>query len=123
MKVTCLHEARHYFSRPIDCHNVQSEQGSGTFPFAIQCCNSIPPNVTWLTSANSLAAISDENGDIRLLDTSPSVETGFTTEYIRMNCHDNAIFDINWSADDMKLVPHQMRRQLMIGNCFRRSNW
>jgi len=40
--VTCLHEARHYFSRPIDMHNVQSTPGVGTFPFAVQCCNSIP---------------------------------------------------------------------------------
>ena len=54
--------------------------------------------------ANSLVAISDEKGDVRLLDTSPSIETGFTKEYIRINCHDNAIFDISWSNDDMKLV-------------------
>jgi hypothetical protein len=52
-----------------------------------------------------MTAVCDELGDVRLLDTSPSVETGFTTEYVRMNCHDNAIFDISWSADDMKLVP------------------
>jgi hypothetical protein len=51
-----------------------------------------------------MTAVCDELGDVRLLDTSPAVETGFTTEYVRMNCHDNAIFDISWSADDMRLV-------------------
>jgi hypothetical protein len=91
-------------------------------PLPFNVVTVFPPNVTRLTPANSLAAVSDEIGDIRLLDTSSSVETGFTTEYIRMNCHDNAIFDVDWSADDMKLVPRKMRRQLMIGNCFRRSN-
>ena len=54
--------------------------------------------------ANSLAAVSDESGHIRLLDTSSSQETAITTEHIRMTCHDNAIFDISWSSDDMKLV-------------------
>lgn len=53
---------------------------------------------------NSLAAVSDERGDVRLLDTSPSQETGITSEYIRMKCHENAIFDISWSFDDLKLV-------------------
>ena len=61
--------------------------------------------LTELTIANSLTAISDENGGVRLLDTSPYVELGFTSEHIRLQCHDNAIFDIDWSADDMKLVP------------------
>jgi len=54
--------------------------------------------------ANSLAAVSDERGDVRLLDTSPNQETGITSEYIRMKCHENAIFDICWSYDDLKLV-------------------
>lgn len=38
--VTALHEARHYFSRLVDMHHVYSEQGMGTPPFAVQCCNS-----------------------------------------------------------------------------------
>jgi hypothetical protein len=87
-------------------HNVQSALRVGTFPFAVQCCNSNPTlSVTALTVANSLTAVSDENGGVRLLDTSPYLETAFTTEHIRLQCHDNAIFDIDWSADDMKLVP------------------
>ena len=49
-------------------------------------------------------AISDETGAIRLLDTAPNDE-GIMTEYLRMTCHDNAVFDISWSADDLKLVP------------------
>jgi hypothetical protein len=78
-----------------------------------------------LIPANSLTAISDENGDVRLLDTSPLHETGFTNEYIRMNCHDNAIFDINWSADDMKLVrpPFNLLCIDGVGNGIRRPNW
>jgi len=63
-----------------------------------------PDSNTGLIVANSITAVCDELGDVRLLDTLPSVPTGLTTEYVRMNCHDNAIFDISWSADDMKLV-------------------
>lgn len=63
-----------------------------------------------MLTANSLTAVSDENGDVRLLDTSISQATGITTEYIRMKCHDNAIFDISWSADDMKLVLSNIMR-------------
>ena len=85
-------------------HNVQSSPGVGTFPFAVQSCNSNTFYTIELTVANSLTAVSDENGGVRLLDTSPAVETAFTTEYIHLQCHDNAIFDIDWSADDMKLV-------------------
>jgi hypothetical protein len=73
-----------------------------------------PTSSIILIPANSLTAISDENGDVRLLDTSPFHETGFTNEYIRMNCHDNAIFDINWSADDMKLVRPQLWSVVLI---------
>ena len=43
--VTCLYEAKHYFSRPTDMHHIQSEQGQGTYPFAVQCCNSTLPQV------------------------------------------------------------------------------
>jgi hypothetical protein len=73
--------------------------------------------------ANSLAAVSDENGHVRLLDTSPSQETGITREHIRMTCHDNAIFDIDWSADDLKLVNTLSILMLKIGNGIRRPNW
>lgn len=63
-----------------------------------------------------MTAVCDELGGVRLLDASSSVETGFTTEYIRMDCHDNAIFDISWSADDMKLVSSIKAYKLMAGN-------
>ena len=67
-------------------------------------------------SANSLTAISDEKGDVRLLDTSPLIETGFAKEHIRINCHDNAVFDVNWSADDMKIV---YPLNCVVANCCR----
>jgi hypothetical protein len=38
--VTSLYQAKHYFTRPVDMHNIQTSQGAGTFPFAVQCCNS-----------------------------------------------------------------------------------
>jgi hypothetical protein len=92
-------------------HHVQTDQAHGTFPFAIKCCNSITDHF-YANEANSLAAVSDENGEVRLLDTSPSQETGIVTEYIRMRCHENAIFDISWSYDDYKLV-HPVRVELI----------
>jgi len=59
--------------------------------------------------ANSLVAVSDEVGEIRLLDTDISSPTGISNEHLRMHCHDNAIFDISWSYDDMKLVSPLLR--------------
>ena len=76
-----------------------------------------------MTPANSLTAISDENGDVRLLDTSPAVTMGFMTEHIRMTCHDNAIFEIDWSVDDMRLVHRLSCKGIIIGNGIWRSNW
>jgi hypothetical protein len=74
-----------------------------------------------LMIANSLMAVSDEAGAVRLLDTAPTQETGITKEYIRMQCHDNAVFDISWSADDMKLVKPLVYDlkfwMLMTGDC------
>ena len=54
--------------------------------------------------ANSLCAVCDELGEIRLLDTSPTQITGIANEYVRMKCHENAIFDISWSRDDLRLA-------------------
>jgi hypothetical protein len=41
--VTSLYQAKHYFTRPIDMHTIQSSRGAETFPFAVQCCNSTLP--------------------------------------------------------------------------------
>ena len=71
-----------------------------------------------LIVANSLCGVSDEQGGIRLLDTAISQETGITKEVIYMQCHDNAIFDISWSADDYKLVPHPILMALRSLLCY-----
>jgi hypothetical protein len=110
--VTCLYPARRYYSRPIDVHQVQTQTGQPTFPFAVESCNSTRTPAENTDVANSLVGVSDEVGDVRLLDTDIACPTGFTTECLRMHCHDNAIFDISWSYDDLKLVPPPQKRQL-----------
>ena len=100
-----MYSTAEYYSRPIDVHRVQTPSGFDTFPFAVECCNStLRLGVTDEYLANSLIAVSDERGDIRLLETDVSCETGLTQEYLRMTCHDNAIFDLSWSCDDLLLV-------------------
>ena len=143
MLVTCLEMAKKHYSRPVDLHQIHTENGEATFPFSVECCNSTIPSpsllktlpinhsipsvdnlylsstpllpsiklfiLTWLLClvaylANSLCGVSDEQGGIRLLDTSITQETGITKEVISLKCHDNAVFDISWSADDYKLA-------------------
>ena len=53
---------------------------------------------------NSLIAIGDEEGGIRLLDSSPKVEDGFARTYLSMKPHDNAVMDLAFSSDHRLLA-------------------
>ena len=54
--------------------------------------------------ANSLVAIGDEEGSVRLLDSNEDVEIGFTREYLSFRPHTNAVLDLAFSPDDLLLA-------------------
>lgn len=54
--------------------------------------------------ANSLVAVGDEEGGIRLLDSSKDDQRGFSTAYLSFRPHMNSIMDLEFSSDDMLLA-------------------
>ncbi|KAI9716314.1 MAG: hypothetical protein M1812_005378 [Candelaria pacifica] len=87
-------ETAKFCSRPEDTH-VCSNNGSseGALPFSVVCCNT-----------NSLVAIGDEEGNIRLLESSKGGKPAFTDTYLSFRPHTNAILDMSFSRDDMLLA-------------------
>lgn len=55
-------------------------------------------------TANSLVAIGDEDGGIRLLETAEGGEPGFDTAFLTFKPHNNAIMDLAFSSDDYLLA-------------------
>ncbi|KAJ5178341.1 uncharacterized protein N7500_001040 [Penicillium coprophilum] len=84
-----------FHSQPGDHHICQSyaSEGSLALPFCNASCNT-----------NSLVAVGDEEGGIRLLDSSIDEEAGFTNAYLGFRPHMNSIMDLEFSSDDMLLA-------------------
>ncbi|KAK3623161.1 hypothetical protein LTR56_021743 [Elasticomyces elasticus] len=77
-----------FVSTPSDVHSFRP----GTaIPFCTTPCHT-----------NSLIAIGDEEGSVRLLDTSPS--TSFSTTHLNIRVHRNAVMDLAFSSDDYLLA-------------------
>ncbi|KAK5698626.1 hypothetical protein LTR97_006272 [Elasticomyces elasticus] len=77
-----------FISTPADVHSFRP----GTaIPFCTTPCHT-----------NSLIAIGDEEGSIRLLDTSPT--TSFSTTHLNIRVHRNAVMDLAFSSDDYLLA-------------------
>lgn len=55
-------------------------------------------------SANSLVAIGDEEGGVRLLESAKDGKPGFSQSYVSFHPHANAIVDLAFSPDDMLLA-------------------
>ena len=55
-------------------------------------------------AANSLVAIGDEDGGIRLLDSAKDERPGFPKAYVTFSPHANAILDLAFSPDDLLLA-------------------
>lgn len=55
-------------------------------------------------SANSLVAIGDQEGGIRLLESAKDSKPGFLQSYLSFHPHANAIVDLAFSPDDMLLA-------------------
>ncbi|KAI0157894.1 WD40 repeat-like protein [Hypoxylon sp. FL1284] len=84
-----------FYSRPKDIHECIGEDGSSrTIPFCTATCNT-----------NSLTAVGDEEGRIRLLDSSSDhPEEPFSNVHLAFQAHGNAIIDMSFSDDDYLLA-------------------
>ncbi|KAJ5670376.1 uncharacterized protein N7477_005739 [Penicillium maclennaniae] len=84
-----------FHSRPEDRHSCTSYAADGqiALPFCNASCNT-----------NSLVAVGDEEGGIRLLDSSKDDERGFSSAYLGFRPHMNSIMDLEFSSDDMLLA-------------------
>lgn len=54
--------------------------------------------------ANSLVAIGDEEGGVRLLETDKSSKTSFSRTFLALRTHGNAVLDLAFSPDDLLLA-------------------
>ncbi|KAK6834908.1 WD40 repeat-like protein [Apiospora arundinis] len=84
-------ETSTFYSHPEDVHSCTSQDGVGRcIPFCTTACHT-----------NSLVAVGDEEGQIRLLDSSgDSSSEPFSKVYLSFQAHSNAIIDLDFSADD-----------------------
>lgn len=80
-------ETSNFVSTPQDLHTFRGT----ALPFCTASCNT-----------NSLVAIGDEEGSIRLIDSSASSE--FTKAHVNFRVHRNAVMDIAFSSDDFRLA-------------------
>ena len=61
--------------------------------------------MTTLTSeANSLVALGDDDGTVRLLDSAAAKREDFHLHWIKFKAHKNAIIDMSFSPDDLRLA-------------------
>ncbi|KAI9373666.1 WD40-repeat-containing domain protein [Aspergillus egyptiacus] len=83
-----------FYSRPEDSHTSTSSSGDRlALPFCTASCNT-----------NTLVAVGDEEGGIRLLDSAKDDKEGFSKAYLTFRPHANAIMDLDFSSDDMLLA-------------------
>jgi WD40 repeat protein len=89
------HQTSAFYSAPSDVYSCTSLQGPAmTLPFCSASCNT-----------NSLTAIGDEQGGIRLLDSAIGNRDGFTKHHLALqNVHNNAVMDLTFSHDDALLA-------------------
>ncbi|KAL2222094.1 WD domain protein [Thermoascus aurantiacus ATCC 26904] len=83
-----------FYTRPEDLHSCISFAGDHlALPFCTASCNT-----------NSLVAVGDEEGGIRLLESAKNDKTGFSKSYLTFRPHVNAIMDLEFSSDDKLLA-------------------
>lgn len=80
-------ETASFVSTPEDIHAFHGQP----LPFCTTSCNT-----------NSLVAVGDEDGGVRLFDTSPTAE--IANAHVKFKIHSNAIMDLVFSADDFILA-------------------
>ncbi|KAI0201251.1 WD40-repeat-containing domain protein [Astrocystis sublimbata] len=87
-------ETANFRSRPDDVHTCVSHEGPGQcIPFSTATCH-----------RNGIVAIGDEEGRIRLLDSSSKSSESFSKIHLTFTAHTNAIIDLDFSDDDFLLA-------------------
>lgn len=88
------HHAANFCTVPGDVYTSGSyESPVLSLPFCVASCNT-----------NSLVAIGQEDGAVRVVDSALKDRPGFCTAYLSMKPHDNAIMDLAFSFDDSLLA-------------------
>ncbi|KXJ93098.1 WD40-repeat-containing domain protein, partial [Microdochium bolleyi] len=83
-----------FYSRPDDVHSCTSQDGPGRcIPFCVAACHS-----------NSLTAVGDEEGRVRLLESNGDASQPFSKLHLSFQAHSNAIIDLAFSDDDYLLA-------------------
>ena len=107
-------ETTKFSTRPKDAYvsmNVATPSDH-TIPFCTASCNSklrvpryvISFNADTHLSANTLIAIGDEDGGVRLLESGKDEKPEFSAAYLAFRPHLNAILDLAFSSDDLLLA-------------------
>ncbi|KAI0810659.1 WD40-repeat-containing domain protein [Xylaria sp. FL0064] len=83
-----------FYSRPDDVHTCISHEGHGQcIPFCTATCH-----------RSGITAVGDEEGRVRLLDSSSDSSEPFSSIHLSFTAHTNAIIDLNFSEDDYLLA-------------------
>ncbi|KAI1817173.1 WD40-repeat-containing domain protein [Poronia punctata] len=86
--------AADFCSRPEDIHTCVSHEGPGQcIPFCTATCH-----------RSGIVAIGDEEGRVRLLDSSSESSEPFSNIHLSFDAHTNAIIDLDFSQDDYLLA-------------------
>ncbi|RYC61121.1 hypothetical protein CHU98_g5083 [Xylaria longipes] len=87
-------DTANFYSRPEDVHTCTSHEGPGQcIPFCAATCH-----------RSGITAIGDEEGRIRLLDSSSNSSEPFGNIHLTFTTHLNAIIDLDFSDDDYLLA-------------------
>ncbi|KAL6878953.1 WD40-repeat-containing domain protein [Trichoderma novae-zelandiae] len=87
-------ETASFYSRSNDLHHCVSSGGGGnTIPFSLASCHKA-----------SVTAIGDEQGCVRLFNTTLNDDLDDAKVDVYISVHDNAIMDLSFSQDDMRLA-------------------
>ncbi|QVM10515.1 hypothetical protein D8B26_005173 [Coccidioides posadasii str. Silveira] len=85
-------ETANFYSRPEGLHRCWQDDHL-TLPFCTAACHT-----------NSLVAVGDEEGGIRILDTAKGDKAGFSQSFLTFQPHMNSIMDLEFSSDDKLLA-------------------
>ncbi|KAK5630787.1 hypothetical protein RRF57_006502 [Xylaria bambusicola] len=87
-------DTANFYSRPDDVHTCTSHEGPGQcIPFCTATCH-----------RSGIIAIGDEEGRVRLLDSSRNSSEPFSNIHLSFTAHTNAVIDLDFSDDDFLLA-------------------
>ncbi|KAI0376665.1 WD40 repeat-like protein [Hypomontagnella monticulosa] len=87
-------DTANFYSKPHDVHSCTSHERTGTcIPFCVATCH-----------RNSLIAVGDEEGRVRVLESASNPSKPFKNIYLSFQAHSNAIIDLCFSDDDHRIA-------------------